>query len=200
MKLTRRDFRKLLLPLVATLILFLTAGILAWWSHAETKGAAQERQRAAEGKTRIEARLRQFHSEETELKERGLLLKRLQDSGILGEERRLDWMEQLRNTQRDLRLPGLKYEFAAQAPLNRTTPSGYAWFNSPLRLQMRLLHEGDLLNALEHIQREARAMVIVRSCQLAPPTTAGERREFVAPLNADCNMDWLTARQPSARN
>lgn len=199
MKLTQRDFRKLLLPLVATLALFATAGILAWWSHAETRGAAQERDRATEEKTRIETRLRQFRSEETDLKERSLLLKRLQDAGILGEEHRLDWMEQLRNTQRDLRLPGLKYEFAVQAPLNRTTPSGYAWFNSPLRLQLRLLHEGDLLSALEHIQREARAMVIVRSCQLAPPVATAERRESVAPLHADCDMDWLTARQPAGR-
>lgn len=200
MKLTQRDLRKLLPPLVATLALFATAGALAWWSHAETGGAAHERDRAAEGKTRIEARLRQFHSEEIDLKERSHLLKRLQDSGMLGEERRLDWMEQLRNTQRDLRLPGLKYEFSAQAPLNRTAPSGYAWYNSPLRLQLRLLHEGDLLGTLERIQQEARAMVIVRSCQLAPPAASGERRETVAPLNAECVMDWLTARQPSARN
>lgn len=200
MKLTRRDFRKLLPPLAATLALFAAAGILAWWSHSETRGAAQERERAAEGKTRIEARLRQFHSEEIDLKERSRLLERLQDSGMLGEERRLDWMEQLGNTQRDLRLPGLKYEFAAQAPLNRTTPSGYAWFNSPLRLQLRLLHEGDLLNALERIQQEARAMVIVRSCRLAPPAAGSERREAVAPLNAECNMDWLTARQQATRN
>lgn len=199
MKLTQRDFRKLLPPLAATLALFVTAGILAWWSHAETTGAAQERDRAAEEKTRIEARLRQFRSEESDLKERTLLLKRLQDAGMLGEEHRLDWMEQLRNTQRDLRLPGLKYEFAVQAPLNRTTPSGYAWFNSPLRLQLRLLHEGDLLSALERIQREARAMVIVRSCQLAPPVATGERREVVAPLNADCAMDWLTARQAAGK-
>lgn len=199
MKLTQRDFRKLLPPLAATLALFVAAGTLAWWSHAETGGATQERDRAAEGKTRIEARLRQFHSEESDLKERSALLKRLQDSGILGEEHRLDWMEQLRNTQRDLRLPGLKYEFAAQTPLNRTTPSGYAWFNSPLRLQLRLLHEGDLLNTLERIQQEARAMVIVRSCRLAPPATTSERRESIAPLNADCDMDWLTARQPSGK-
>lgn len=169
MKLTQRDLRKLLLPLLATLVLWGAAGILAWWSHTETRGAAQERDRATEAKTQIEARLRQFRSEEIDLKERSLLFKRLKDVGILGEERRLDWMEQLRSTQRDLRLPGLKYEFAIQTPLNQTAPSGYAWFNSPLRLHMRLLHEGDLLSTLERIQREAHALVVVRTCRLAPP-------------------------------
>ena len=198
MKLTQRDLRKLLLPLLATLALWGTAGILAWWSHTETRGAAQERDRATEAKTQIEARLRQFRSEEIDLKERSLLFKRLKDVGILGEERRLDWMEQLRSTQRDLRLPGLKYEFAIQTPLNQTAPSGYAWFNSPLRLHMRLLHEGDLLSTLERIQREAHALVIVRACRLAP--SAGEHKDSFAPLNADCDMDWLTARRPSGRN
>lgn len=198
MKLTQRDLRKLLLPLLATLALWGAAGILAWWSHTETRGAAQERDRATEGKTRIEARLRQFRSEEIDLRERSLLFKRLQDAGILGEERRLDWMEQLRATQRDLRLPGLQYEFAAQAPLNQTAASGYAWFNSPLRLRMRLLHEGDLLSTVERIQREAHALVIVRTCRLASPT--GEHKESFAPLNADCDMDWLTARPPSGRS
>ena len=200
MKLTQRDFRTLLPPLAATLVLFLAAGFLAWWSHSNAHEAGLERDRAADGKNRIETRLRQFHSEEVDIKERGVILRRLQDSGILGEERRLDWLEQVRNTQHALRLPGLRYEFAAQAPINRTTPSGYAWFNSPLHLQMKLLHEGDLLNALDRIQQEARALVIVRSCQLMPPANAGERREAYMPLNADCHMDWLTARQPTGRN
>lgn len=199
MTLTQRDFRKLLLPLAATLTLLVMAGALAWWSHAEKDGAAQERNRAAEGKTRIETRLRQFHSEESDLKARSQLLQHLQDAGILGEERRLDWMEQLRNTQRDLRLPGLNYEFAVQAPLNRAAASGYTWFNSPLRLQLRLLHEGDLLNALDHLQRQAHAMVIVRSCRLAPPPVKDERRESVAALQADCTLDWLTVRQAVAK-
>jgi hypothetical protein len=159
-----------------------------------------ERDRTAEGKTRIETRLRQFRSEEVDIRERGLTLRRLHDSGILGEERRLDWLEKVRNIQRELSLPGLKYEFAAQTPLNRTTPSGYAWFNSPLHLQLKLLHEGDLLNALDRIQHEARALVIVRSCQLMPPASVGERREAFVPLNADCHIDWLTARLPTGRN
>lgn len=200
MRLTQRDFQKLVLPLVATLTLFGVAGALAWWTHADALLAGMERDRAAEAKSRIEMRLRQFHSEELDLKERGQILQRLQTSGVLGEEQRLDWMEQLHNTQRELRIPGLKYEFSAQVPLNKNAPAGYAWFNSPLHLQLRLLHEGDLLNTLARIQQDAKALVIVRSCKLAPPAAMAEQREAVAPLGADCELDWLTARRPSERN
>lgn len=200
MKLSNRDFRKLLPPLLATLALFVAAGSLVWWSQTDAQGASQERARAAEDRNRIEMRLRQFSNEELDLKQRGELMHRLQASGVLGEEQRLDWMEQLRNTQRELRLPGLKYEFSAQTPLNRTPSAGYTWFNSPLRLQLRLLHEGDLLNAIDRIQNESRALVIVRSCKLAPPPMSAERREAPATLNAECEMDWLTAHRPGGRN
>ncbi|HLO64166.1 MAG TPA: hypothetical protein VK165_14505, partial [Azonexus sp.] len=159
MKLTQRDFQKLLVPIVVTLLLFGAAGTLAWWTQDDARQAGIERNRAAEAKSRIEMRLRQFHSEERDLQQRSQLLQRLQDSGVLGEERRLDWMEQLRNTQRELRIPGLKYEFSPQVPLGKNALAGYAWFNSPLRLQLRLLHEGDLLNTLSRIQQDAKALV-----------------------------------------
>lgn len=200
MKLTPRDFQKLLVPITTTLLLFGAAATLAWWTQDDARQAGIELNRAAEAKSRIEMRLRQFHSEERDLQERSQLLRRLQDSGVLGEERRLDWMEQLRNTQRDLRIPGLKYEFSPQVPLSKNPPAGYAWFNSPLHLQLRLLHEGDLLNTLGQIQQEAKALVIVRSCKLVQLPTTPERREMTARLGADCELDWLTARRPTPRN
>lgn len=200
MTLNNRDYRKLLFPAIVTLALFSAAGLLAWWSHNDASGAAQERARATAEKNRIEARLRQFTNEETDLKARAGLMQRLRESGVLGEERRLDWIEQLRNLQRDLRLPGLKYEFSAQTPLNRMPSTAYSWYNSPLRLQMRLLHEVDLLNALDRIQHDASAVVVVRSCKLAPPAQNVDRRDPTPPLNADCDLDWLTARRQSIGN
>lgn len=200
MKLTERDLPKLALPIVITLALLGAAGFLAWWTQLYAEQAGRERNRAAEAKSRIEMRLRQFHSEELDLKNRLQALQRMQENGLLGDEKRLDWMEQLRNTQRELRLPGMKYEFAMQAPLNGTAPKTPAWFSSPLRLQLRLLHEGDLLNFLDRIQREAQALVIVRSCKLSPLPATTERRDNAAPLAAECEMDWLTARLPATRN
>ncbi|MFN4325685.1 MAG: hypothetical protein ACK4FP_07330 [Azonexus sp.] len=197
MTLTERDLRKLALPILIALALFGTAGALAWWTQENTRQAGLERQRAAEAKSRLEQRLRQFHSEELDLKTRLQSLQRLQGSGILGDEQRLDWLEQLRDTQRALRLPGMKYEFAAQTPLPGNIPGGPAWFNSPLRLQLRLVHEGDLLDFLDRIQQQAKALVIVRSCKLAPPSGPTERPDTPTGLTAECELDWLTARLPN---
>lgn len=200
MTLTEHDLRKLALPIAITLALFGVAGSLAWWTQDDARQAGLERNRAAGAKSRIEQRLRQFHSEELDLKTRLQTLQHLQSRSILGEEKRLDWMEQLRDTQRELHLPSMRYEFAAQAPLNGNNPTGPAWFNSPLRLQLRLVHEGDLLTFLDRIQQQAKALVIVRSCKLAPPPGTTERREIPAGLAAECELDWLTARLPNKKN
>lgn len=199
MKLTRADLPKLWLPLVTMLGLFLAAGLLAWNSHRNAERAAQEKQAALSILNQTEQRLRQVRSEEQEIKERAQLLLRLRESGIAGDERRLDWIELLRDTQRSLRLPGMKYEFGAQVPLDADNTGSYTWFVSPLRVQLRLLHENDLLNFLEHIQRHAKAQVIVRSCKLAPLAGQGDGQSTGAQLGADCDMQWLTVRQRAGK-
>ena len=117
MKLSNRDFHRLALPLAILLLLCGIAGALAWATHRDARQAQIERDRANEAKLRSEARLRQFRSDELDIKERGQLLQRLRDSSILGEEKRLDWTEQLGTLQRELRIPGMKYEFAPQTAL-----------------------------------------------------------------------------------
>lgn len=194
MKLTRRDLSRLWLPLAAMLALFVAAGLLAWNAHRHAAQAAHERQAAQALRDQTEQRLRQVRSEEQEVKERARLLEQLQASGIAGEERRLDWIELLRDSQRALRLPGMKYEFGAQAPLDAGSAGGPGWFASPLRIQLRLLHENDLLNFLDAIQRQAPAHVIVRRCQLAPAAGQPDGGVASGQLVADCDMQWLTLR------
>jgi len=200
MTLTRRDFRKLALPLAAMLALLLIAGLLAWGTEADSRQAERERDAATAARNQIETRLRQVRNEELDLKERTQILLYLQNSGITGDEKRLDWMEMLRDIQRELRLPGMKYEFGAQTALDAGGGSDFGWYSSPLRIQFRLLHEGDLLNFLGRVQREAQAVVIVRACKLSPLPGLGEAPAGLAQLGAECEMQWLTVRRPAGKN
>lgn len=195
MKLTSRDLPKLGLPLFAAIAMCVAAGLLVWGSQLDADKAERERNTATTAKNQIEQRLRQVRTEEQEIRERTQRLKQLQDSGISGEEKRLDWMEMLRDTQRELRLPGMNYEFGAQTSLDNGNDATYTWFSSPMRLQLRLLHEEDLLNFLARIQNNAKALVIVRSCKLAPLSRQANGREAMAQLGAECEMQWLTVRQ-----
>jgi len=199
MTLTRRDLRKLALPLAAMLALLLVAGLLAWSTQSDVRKAEQERKAASAARDQIEQRLRQARNEEQEIKDRARLLQQLQSAGIAGEERRLDWMELLRDSQRQLRLPGMKYEFGAQTALDGGKLAADGWYASPLRIQFRLLHEGDLLNFLARIQKDASALVIVRACKLAPLPGQPDARAAPAQLGAECEMQWLTLRRPPGK-
>lgn len=197
---SRNDFRKLGLPLAVMLALFVIAFLLGNAAHQDALKAEHERNTAATAKNQIEQRLRQVRTEEMDIKERTQILQRLQHSGITGEEKRLEWMEMLRDTQRDLRLPGMKYEFGARTTLDGNGGANIGWYSSPLKIQFRLLHEEDLLNALARIQKNAQALVIVRACKLAPLAVQGEGRSSMALLGAECDMQWLTVHQPSGKS
>ena len=61
-----------------------------------------------------------------------------------------------------------------------------------MKLQMKLLHEGDLLNFINDVRREAKAYVRVRNCTVTRTTRSGSPTGETALLNADCQLDWIT--------
>ncbi len=194
MKFERRDFGKLQWQLLAALGALAIGFAFAYWTSTLSSAARIERNAAASRKAAIEQTLGQVRTEEQEIKTRTQQFLEMDASGITGPEKRLDWMEMLRDIQRQLRIPGMTYEFGAQTQLDANAVGGYAFHGSQLKIQLRLLHEEDLLNFLARVQRQAKAMVLVRSCKIArlPPGTAD-----AAQLSADCVMEWITLRPAS---
>lgn len=194
MNITSDDLARIRRPLLATCLLLAVAGGLAWWSASEAHKARQARETAAIRTNQLEQRLRQANDEEQDRKNRAQQFLHWQAAGITGEERRLEWIEVLRAVQREVRLPGMNYEFGIQTPLASDNGASYAWFASPLRLELRLLHEEDLLNFLSGIEKNAKALVLVRECKLERLPAPASSREVPARLKADCDLQWLTAR------
>jgi hypothetical protein len=176
-------------------VMLLIAGLLIWWSMGLAEKSKRENVAANASKNQVDQRLRQVRTEEQELKEKAQIFQQMQNSGMAGEEKRLDWTEMLRNTQREMRLPGMTYEFGAQIPIDTVEGAAFAYFTSPMRLQLRLLHEQDLLNFLNRIQKEASALVLVRSCKLSPLTRSNDARDGLAQLGAECELQWVTVRR-----
>ena len=195
MTFSQKDFTKLQIPLLSMVVMLLIAGLLVWWSMGLAEKSKRENVAANSSKNQVDQRLRQVRTEEQELKEKAQIFQQMQNSGMAGEEKRLDWTEMLRNTQREMRLPGMTYEFGAQIPLDTVEGAAFAYFTSPMRLQLRLLHEQDLLNFLNRIQKEASALVLVRSCKLSPLTRSNDARDGLAQLGAECELHWVTVRR-----
>lgn len=188
MKLTRRDLIRLIPACTALTLMIAAAASIALFAQQQELSAEYAHRNAQGTHAQNEQRLRQVRTEEQDIRQRSATLQALQNSGILGPEKRLDWIERLREMQRTLGLPGMKYEFGPQTPVS----ADGLWLASPLRLQLRLVHEQDLLGALAQLRDHVSALVITRSCSLsrAPAKQSGET---AYQLLADCDMQWLTA-------
>ena len=90
-------------------------------------------------------------------------------SGLIGEERRLSWIESLENTNGVLKLPTLTYNLLPQEKFERPgfkVKSGIVVNSSPMQLTMGLLHEEDLLAVLEGLRLSIKSLFTVDSCSL----------------------------------
>lgn len=199
MKINARDLAKIRLPLLAALALLVGSLLIVSWSNHQAQRATQVRDAAAARKNQIEQRFRQVRTEELDLKERALLFQQLQARDGVGNEKRLEWTELLRSLQNELRLPGMRYEFGPQKALETVSGVAYAWFASPLHLELQLLHEEDLLRVLERIERDAKALVVIQECRLERLTTPPASRDSLAQLKATCDMLWHTARRATGK-
>lgn len=124
----------------------------------------------------------------------------LERAGLIGEEKRLDWTETLRQVSAELKLPSLSYAIAPrdiyQPPVDIQV-AGYQPFASSMRLSAGLVHAEDLLRLFEALERRARGLFNVEGCTLTRTATAGGESPERANVNADCDLKWFTLRKPS---
>ncbi len=196
MKLVARDFGKIMwFALLAVLLigLAIAAGV---WSTGGTGKARVERDAAAARKLETEKRLGRVRTEEQEIKARTQQFQQMELAGMIGQEKRLEWTELLRDLQRRLRLPGMNYEFGPQVPLESLAGADYAFYSSQLKIQLRVAHEEDLLNFVGQLQKEAKALVVLRGCKLSR-LPGGSTARDAAQLAGECTMEWITLRRAS---
>lgn len=186
--------RPLLTALRGSLVLagtaLLAAGTLVWHARAHLQSAQAAADAARIEHTATAARL--ASAADAAASDR-LLTERfamLQAAGLVGEERRAEWLRLLAATASARRLPTPDCELSPA----RMDGDG-ALRTTRMRLRMPLLHEGDLLALLDELHARAPALVRVRACRLER-RTAGEAMT-AGMLRADCQFDWHTFASPA---
>lgn len=120
---------------------------------------------------------------------------RMHRQGLLGEERRLSWLETLRAAGDAIRIPELSYKVDAQQKAEPEFPlalGGYSLYRSPMNLNIGLLHEGDLFRLLKALDRDALGQYSVRSCEFRMREGLLVLDPTKSNIKADCVLDWLT--------
>lgn len=194
------DLQHLRWSLLLALVMIL-AGVVA--VAAGDRLVRQEQQthtQAVSQRTEAQSRLRRARDEEAETRASIRHYEELTARGIIGPEHRLDWVEAVRDIRGARKLADIGYEFAPQAPLDAQVAPGasgsHVFHASAMRLQLPLLHEGDLLDFLSDLRQRARAYVRLRACIMERLAGAAEAEGTLAPrLKADCTIDWITIQQ-----
>ena len=172
-----------------------TAGIAAATVFASYWHMNQARSAEAYSESRRdEARSRLTHAE-TEKAEIRLYQPQfleLRRKGLIGDERRLEWVEAIRQIQVRRRLLPLSYEIEPQQPYlleTQLSTGDYQLRGSRMALRMDLLHELDLFHFLTDL-RQAGAFT-VQDCTIRRAANAGTA-PLAPTLNADCRLNWVT--------
>ena len=95
---------------------------------------------------------------------------RLHESGIVGEERRLEWLDALARTRAAHRLQDLRYQIEPQKTWKSDRTDAKIEIRSSLmKIELALLHEGDLLRFLDDLRSSGSAYYAVRKCSIQRP-------------------------------
>ena len=194
MNLARPSSRPLVLPAIVLLAL-LTAGValigMAYRTLAQNNRNLAARQ--AEHRL-VQQRLLRLVHEEREVRENIELYRRLKELRIIGEERRLEWLEAMARIRGRRELLDLRYQFERQKLLKSPPgdPSGVELRSSSMKVELGLLHEGDLLRFLEDLRASGNAYYSVRRCTITRIAQTLPTAAIAPRLRGICQIDLIT--------
>jgi len=117
-------------------------------------------------------------------------------SGLVGEERRLSWIESLESTNEVLRLPMLTYSLNPQEDFKRPglkVDRDVSVMSSPMDLSIGMLHEEDLFALLEGLRLSISSLYTVDSCSIIRQGTVARSLDTrKTNLRSQCTLRWVT--------
>ena len=195
MKLSPADFPKLQFSLLAALLMMIIGAGVGYAAFNSTQIARRDRAAVQVERNDFDNKLQRVRSEEAEIKQKSELFNKLRVRGVVGDEQRLEWVELLKDIRDKRRLIDLQYEIAPQRPLDAKPDGDFTFYASTMKVQLKLLHEEDLIRFLADLRQQARALIQIKSCNVSRlPRDSGENGSS-AQLLADCQIDWVTLRE-----
>ncbi len=186
---------------VVLLVITLVAGSVMVTASAYFK-AEQEQAFQTEQRRFLSASRRYLSVDEEERLIREYLprFEQLTAAGLIGEERRLQWLETLRRVKEELRLPSLQYSISPRGeyePPDKLPRSDFEPYASAMELTAGLVHEADLFRLFDGLEKNAQGRFSVDSCSLSRRGRGDTPQPDEANLAASCRLLWITLRNPS---
>ena len=189
-------------PAIALLVALAAVGAgLIFWAQGEQRKAARELAASAAQRNQARERLMRIAEEEKEVKDKLAVYLRLKQLHILGEEQRLEWADTMTRIRTGRELLDLRYVVDRQRPLSSIAgnPGSVEFSYSTMKVQIALLHEGDLLAFLRDLRESGNAYYSVRRCTLNRTGAAATGASIVPRLAAECDIDLVTIIDRAAK-
>jgi hypothetical protein len=159
-------------------------------------------------KQQVQTQLQNSDQERRDLETNLPLLRELEANGIFGEEKRLEWVEQLRGIEKHWPGISIKYDISAQTMLPaKIDPSkpmaavpqlapqllgsgevakSFGVFTTHMKLTLKVLHEGDVLAILGDLKAAKLGRFEVDQCSF--------KRTGGSAIDAECDLTWLSMK------
>ena len=201
MNFTAQELKKLALPLLLLVALLGAGAGLILWTQAEQAVAARQLAAARTERSQAQERLTRIAEEEKEVNDKLAVYRRLKSLHILGEEQRLEWADAMTRIRTTRELLDLRYLVDRQRSLSvfPGKPAGVEFFASAMKVEIALLHEGDLLGFLRELRDSGNAYYSIKRCAIARTGTAPTGTSIVPRLRADCEIDLITIIDRAAK-
>ena len=130
---------------------------------------------------------------------------KLEANEIIGDDHRLDWMEGLDKLRRQNLVIDFRYNIAPQkiyAPQPAVDSGNFIIHYSEMKLQFDLLHEGQLLNFFNEMNRKIKGHYQLEGCKLervAGNTNSDSGPSAVTNIKAQCSGGWITLKNRSTK-
>ena len=125
----------------------------------------------------------------------------LQTAGIVGEERRLAWIETLREVAAQVQLPSLRYRIERRTAYEAglALDGVYRPFSTVVRIEAGLLHEGDLERLIRELAVRGAGLHRIERCDVHRAGPSFVMRPGAINLSAKCDLRWITLTRVEAR-
>jgi hypothetical protein len=182
-------------PLIIFSICLVVASSLIGGSYYFNKNLNAEFKKNKSSFQSISRRYLDVDQEEKALHEYYPRFVKLYNKGIIGREKRLDWIETLRQAGEKVKLPSLTYTIDSQEefiPGYYIDYTGYALYRSGMKLELGLLHEGDLFKLIDYINHNANGIYTLTECSFRMTGKEIVLEKDHSNITATCLLYWIT--------
>jgi hypothetical protein len=201
MRFSAQELKVLAVPLALLVALLAAGGGLIFWSELQQRKAEQQLAAARAERAQAREKLTRIAEEEKEVNDKLAVYRQLKQLRILGEEQRLEWADAMTRIRTARELLDLRYLVEKQRTLVSIPgkPANVDFFASTMKVDVALLHEGDLLAFLRDLRDSGNAYYSVKRCQITRAPSAATGLSIVPRLRADCDIDLITIMDRAAK-